>query len=621
MTLPQVDQAVSDACFVLLDDCDATADDPGSRLYTGYLGSLTGDHAHDLPQVLAQMQQALRQGQFAVGIFAYELGGEVHGISARDDGAPLVEILLFAHCEKLSAAAVDAWLQRHSHTDDRAGIADLRASVSEAQFAAALARIHDYVDAGDTYQVNYTYRLHFETYGPALALYRKLRLRQPVPYGALMALPDGRAVLSLSPELFVRLDGDTLTARPMKGTAASTGDPQQDALRAAALAADPKNRAENLMIVDLLRNDLGRVADIGSVRVPSLFDVSRFAAVLQMTSTVQARLRDDVALPELFGALYPCGSITGAPKRRTMQIIRELEPDTRGLYTGAIGWFDAPAAGASLGDFCLSVPIRTLLLDAPDRDGMRAGRMGVGAGIVHDSDAREEYAECLLKARFLTGLAAGFALFETMLATRGGCRYIDLHLRRLQASAVWFNFSWNESALREALDDACTTLPPGVDYRVRLALAQDGTVDITSAPLQPLALPVLPVRLLLATAPTDRHDIFLRHKTTFREHYDAGWRAAESQGAFDMLFLNRDAELTEGGRSNVFIKLDGRWYTPPLAAGVLPGVMRGVLLTDPEWNAAERRLSLDDLRRADDVMVCNALRGVMPAQVVWEAMP
>jgi para-aminobenzoate synthetase/4-amino-4-deoxychorismate lyase len=424
-------------------------------------------------------------------------------------------------------------------------------------------------------------------------------------------LPDGSAVLSLSPELFVRHARHMLAAQPMKGTAHAGDDPRQEAQRAAALATDPKNRAENLMIVDLLRNDLGRIAASGSVRVPRLFEVRRHGDLLQMTSTVEARARPGTDLAELFASLYPCGSITGAPKRRTMQIIDELEDSPRGIYTGAIGWFDAPQPGAALEDFCLSVPIRTLALQPPGDDGVRRGEMGVGAGIVHDSRAADEYVECQLKAAFLTGLPHEFELFETLHATREqGCRHLDLHRARLRASAAYFGFGFDAAAIHAQLRDCCRTLLTAVPHRLRLALRQDGSTALTHAPLPPLSEPV---RILLAPECTDSRDLFLRHKTTLRARYDAAWRKAERQGAFDSLFFNREGELTEGGRSNVFIQLDGRWYTPPLSVGVLPGVMRSVLLADPAWNAAERRLRVDDLRAAQRIIVCNALRGTLDA--------
>jgi para-aminobenzoate synthetase/4-amino-4-deoxychorismate lyase len=600
-------------CFALLDDCDASDVDPRSRLYSGHVATLVCKEAAQLPAMIGQMQDGLRDGLHAVGLFSYELGAQMHGIRARADARPLAQVLLFARCDRLSATQVEQWLVQQEGASEPSGIAQLNASVSEQAFSEAIARIHAYIEAGDTYQVNYTYRMRFDAYGSPLALYRRLRARQPAPYGALIALPDGRAVLSLSPELFIRHAQGVATARPMKGTAAAIGEPQQDAERAHALATDPKNRAENLMIVDLLRNDLGRIAKFGTVHVPQLFRVDRYSSVLQMTSTVQAHLREEVDLAGVFAALYPCGSITGAPKRRTMQIIDELEPDARGLYTGAIGWFDAPATGHPVGDFCLSVPIRTLTLEEV-RGGIRHGELGVGAGIVHDSVAAGEFAECQLKASFLTGLPHEFELIETMHATREhGCRHLALHMRRLQASVAYFGFSCDANAIHEKLRKTCADLAKGVEYRLRLSLNVDGMFAIQTAPLTPLATPV---RILLAQDATRSDDLFLRHKTTVRERYDATWKAAEAQGAFDMVFCNERGELTEGGRSSLFVKVDSRWYTPPLSAGVLPGVMRTVLLVDPAWNAQERSLSPDDLRRAEQVVVCNALRGALPATLV-----
>ena len=493
-------------------------------------------------------------------------------------------------------------------------MAGIAPNVDEAAFTDAIRRIRDYIAAGDTYQVNYTYRLRFEAFGSVFALYQRLRARQPVPYGALIGLPDGSAVLSFSPELFVRHCAGTLLARPMKGTAAASEDETTTAKRAAALALDPKNRAENLMIVDLLRNDLGRVAETGSVAVPKLFEVTRFGAVLQMTSTVQAQLRTDADLAEVFAALYPCGSITGAPKRRTMEIIDELEADPRGVYTGAIGWFDPPEDGRTVGDFCLSVPIRTLALGPAlePGQGLRRGELGVGAGIVFDSDPLAEFAECQLKARFLTGLANEFELFETIKASwEDGPRHLDEHLARLGASCSYFGRPFDATAARTLVIDTCLALPQDASlHRLRLALDADGRLAVTAAPLAPLHEPV---RLVLAEETTHSGDVFLRHKTAVRSRYDAAWRAAEAQGAFDALFFNERGELTEGGRSNVFVLIDGRWCTPPLSCGLLPGVMRSVMLAAPAWNAVERVITRAMLEQAEGIVVCNALRGPMLA--------
>ena len=480
-------------------------------------------------------------------------------------------------------------------------------------------------------------------------------MRQPVGFGAFIALPpaadgaEGGHILSCSPELFLRNRGGTLQARPMKGTAAraqpgegeGSGEAEGSADIVSAadreiahrLGHDSKNRAENVMIVDLLRNDLGRIARTGSVRVPKLFKVERYATVFQMTSTVEAELAPHIRFPEVLRALFPCGSITGAPKHRSMHLIGELETTPRGLYTGSIGWIEPPPAGAHLpasapacGDFCLSVAIRTLSLDAADETGLRAGVMGVGAGIVIDSRAEDEFDECLLKARFLTALDPGFALFETMLASRErGIRHLERHLQRLQTSAQALGFGFQRSAIVDALEQHCASLAPGQDYRLRLDLHHDGSTRLLAARLE--ALPPGPVRVLLqgqgrgaALRPSPgsvpQLAAFIGHKTTLRQSYDDAIAHASRHGAFDMLFFNAHGQLTEGARSNVFALVRGQWLTPPLGAGVLPGVMRSVLLDDPAWNAREAALSLDDLRHAERIIVCNALRGAVDAVLV-----
>ena len=591
-------------CFVLLDDCNASPEAPTSRLYTRHVQTLVCADAAGLGALLQRAQEALERGLHVVLLCDYELGEGLHRIAPRPSAGPGAQVLLFSACRMLTADQADTWLLQMAG-EAPAGIAGLRAGEDAEHFSSAIARIHAWLEAGDAYQINYTWRYHLDAWGEPAALYRRLRARQPVPYGALALLPDGSALLSLSPELFMRQSARTLTAQPMKGTAAASGEAARDAETAAQMQQDPKTRAENLMIVDLLRNDFGRVAETGSVSVPALFQVQRFGAVLQMTSTVTATRRPDLDTAHVLAALFPCGSVTGAPKRRAMQIIRELEDEPRGIYTGAIGWLEAS------GDFCLSVPIRTLAL-APPRGGVRSAVLGVGAGIVHDSRAADEYEECLQKARFLTGLPQPFTLFETMRGSRAsGCALLQRHLARLAESAQYFGFGFDAAGLQASVRAACAALPEG-EHALKLVLAFDGSASITSSLLAPWPQPVT---VLLAPLPTRADDLFLRHKTSLRERYDSAWRAAQDEGAFDMLFHNDRGELTEGGRSNVFLLLDGAWLTPPLDAGVLPGVMRSVLLEDPAWAAREARLTVDDLMRAQQLVVCNALRGAMPASL------
>ncbi len=634
------------AVFALLDDCDALPARPSSRLYTGFVQEWVCADAAQLEAVCERVAAQTLRGLHAVVLADYEfgrdlLGAEAHWSLKTQRGDATLRFLLFERCEKRSREEVDAWLMardRGAAEPSVAGTANVRASVDPLQFNAAIDGVHAALRAGDSYQVNYTYRLGFDVFGSPVALYRRLRARQPVRYGALIALPDGDWVLSCSPELFVEKQGETLHARPMKGTAPRSDDPAADRRAAEFLGNDPKNRAENVMIVDLLRNDLSRVAQTGSVKVPALFSVEPYGTVWQMTSTVHAALRPGTSFAGILRALFPCGSITGAPKHRTMQLIDELESTPRGLYTGAIGWLDAPSAAAhttsagtstpaanetACGDFCLSVAIRTLTLSRSAQTGQLEGKMGIGAGIVLDSVAADEYAECQLKARFLTHAEPGFELFETMYATREeGVRHWSRHLARLSSSAAVLGFKLDDTianALRAEIAAKCAALPAQTPHRMRLALSKDGTANITVAVLTPLADSTVGVLLGPdhAFPATDAYDLLLRHKTTRRAEYDCGWREAEAKGAFDTLFFNGQGELTEGGRSNVFVKLAGRWWTPPLASGVLPGVMRSVLLEEASGlQAAERVLTRTDLQNAEALMVCNALRGALPARIV-----
>ena len=605
-----------DAPFALLDDCTSTRERPTSRRYAGFVREHRCIDPRTLDAVWAAVDADLRAGLHALLLADYEWGAKLlhagDGRLAAADRAAL-RVLVFRECARLARDEVDAWLADLEGADAAgpAGTLGLAASVDRAAFTRAIERIHEAIRAGETYQVNYTYRLLGAAHGTPLALYRRLRARQPVAYGAFVALPEGDAVLSCSPELFLRGEAGALTARPMKGTAARIATPEADSETARLLADDAKNRAENLMIVDLMRNDLGRVAATGSVRVPELFAIEPYATVFQMTSTVQARLHPGTGFADLLRAVFPCGSITGAPKHHTMDLIAALETTPRGLYTGALGWVEAPRGEARVGDFCLSVAIRTVTLGAERDDGTRALALGVGAGIVLDSTAADEFDECRLKARFLTGLDPGFALFETMRAAReGGIAHLDQHLARLAGSAGALGFAFDEAALRAALQAQVAALVPG-PHRLRVTLAHDGSLRFAAAPLAPLA--DAPVRLVIAETPLALRRPLAAHKTTLREVYDAGLGAAERAGAFDSLYFDARGRLVEGARSNVFVRLEGRWWTPPLADGPLPGVMRARLLADPAWQAGERSIGRDDLARAEAIAVCNALRGALPA--------
>ncbi|CAG2129697.1 Isochorismate synthase MenF [Cupriavidus yeoncheonensis] len=608
---------------MLLDDATASPGAAASRLYIGLVREVLLPAGGDTAQMDTLLAEGWRRGWHATLFAPYEFGGALVGAPAHTDHTDgslpfhdgAVRLLWFREMRRLDGDAVRTWLPAPD-AQSPAGLMDIAADTPREAFDAAIARIHAWIEAGDTYQVNFTQRLAFSAFGDPRALYAALRAAQPVPFGVLACLPGDTWVLSLSPELFVQHDGDgRLVTRPMKGTAPLSGNAEKDAQAAAALAADAKNRAENVMIVDLLRNDLGRIAQPGSVAVPDRFVVQPFGAVLQMTSTVTATARPDTRFGELFGALFPCGSITGAPKRRTMQIIAELEAAPRGLYTGAIGWLDAPAPGDhGLCRFAMSVAIRTLALSPRAADGLRAGEMGVGGGIVHDSVAADEFAECGWKARFLTRHDPGFTLFETMRVEDGHCLRRERHLARLASSSATFGFAFDKAAAAAAVEAEAARLGAG-NWRLRMSVDKAGKLAFASGALQPLAAQT--VALDLAAEPLPDAEPLRRHKTSVRAVYDAGWQAAEREGCFDRLFFNTRGELLEGGRSSVFVKVDGAWLTPPLVADILPGVMRAVVLEEGDalldGTAREAVVTRAMLMRAQAIVAVNSLRGAMRA--------
>jgi para-aminobenzoate synthetase / 4-amino-4-deoxychorismate lyase len=630
--------------FALLDDSSAgTGASPRAcRLYTDFSHEHRCTDPATLEACWAAVAADQQRGLHALLLADYEWGAKLLGAGCerlQADDASALRLLMFRDMRPLSAAQAAEWLQQQDADQPvptPAGPMALSASVDEAAFHAAISAIHEAIRDGETYQVNYTYRLSGRAHGSPVGLYRRLRARQPVAYGAFIALPpepQAGAVthlLSLSPELFLRHEAGLLTARPMKGTAGRLHVPESDSEAARLLQQDVKNRAENLMIVDLLRNDLGRIAQVGSVNVPALFAVEPYATVFQMTSTVQAQLNPDIGFPELLRATFPCGSITGAPKHHTMDLISRFESTPRGAYCGAIGWIDAPAPGAaysSIGDFCLSVAIRTLALGAEDPlQGSRPLRLGIGAGIVQDSVAADEYDECRLKARFLTGMDPGFELFETMRVERhadGGLPTVLRlagHLARLQASAQDLGFSFDSQRALAAIAARLGALDGTGPWRLRLALSHHGDMRVDAAALPPLAtLPDGSVGLVLAPTRLARRALSA-YKTTLRQRYDAGIGAAEAAGAFDSLFIDAHDRVVEGGRTTLFARLDGRWVTPPVGDGALPGVLRAAVLAGEvagfDGGVLEARLSGPDVLRAEALRVSNALRGCLPATLM-----
>lgn len=552
------------------------------------------------------LQSGWQKGLHAVLFADYGFGLPLTGVESERGGN--LALHWFADCADTDAAS---WLARHSDGLP-AGISTPQSSVSETDYLDRIRQIHEAIRRGDTYQINYTTRLHLQAYGNPVSLYR--RLRQPVPYAVLSHLPDAEGqsawTLCFSPELFLKIASDgTISTEPMKGTAPILGD-GQDERRAAELQADPKNRAENVMIVDLLRNDLGKIAQTGKVCVPEPFKVSRFGSVWQMTSTIQAQALPNTSFADILRAAFPCGSITGAPKKMSMQIIETLEAEPRGLYTGSIGHLN-PCSGGLGFEGIFNVVIRTLSL-TPLSDGIYQGVYGVGSGIVIDSDPAAEYRECGWKARFLNELRPDFGIFETLRVENRQCTLLNRHLCRLKAAA---------QALNLPLPDGCENqikqyiahLPDGA-FRVKALLASDG-ISLSRAVLNHLADKQ---RVIISPTVLSAQNYLRRFKTTHRTLFDQAWQTAETQGAFDSLFFNSDGILLEGGRSNVFVKYQGQWLTPSLDLDILNGIMRQAVLDEPQKylqtnQVIETHITQKTLQEAEEIRLSNALRGVFAA--------
>jgi para-aminobenzoate synthetase/4-amino-4-deoxychorismate lyase len=577
---------ITDAPFALLENTRDPA--ASARRYTRPVGAVLVHRPEEMAAALSALEAARLKGLHA----GYALQGLP--LPAFPDAAPsqaLLHFQLFEDCELLDPAASSAWLVSLAGNE---GCAIHAAELAEdrTNYSRKISQIRGLIRDGETYQVNYTLPCRFRHTGSAVALYLALRKTQRVAYSAFLSFPEAR-ILSLSPELFIERRGNMLTTRPMKGTAARGGSEAEDRKIAEHLRKDPKSRAENLMIVDLLRNDLGRVAKIGSVQVPALFEIETYETLQQMTSTVTATLSAETSLPDIVKALFPCGSITGAPKRQTMQIIAELEQEARGIYTGAIGYIEPS------GDFCFSVPIRTVVSHADGK-----ALMGVGSGIVYDSNAHAEYEEVQLKTRFLQEVNRDLGLIESMhLSPDGGIRHRELHMARLAHAARAFGFYVPERAIKAELDAYTKHRPQTEARRLRLQLNSDGTFSLAD-----FAIPAVPAapRVLVSDKCIDSASVFRRHKTTQRDLYESEYARAVAQGAYEVLFLNEHGRIAEAARHNVFIHKNGQLLTPPIVEGALPGILRQSMQAE----LSERPLTLEDLKTADAIYIGNAVRGL-----------
>ena len=601
------------APLILLDDARLEGAS-AARLYRAPSEVVIARRGHEVAPALARIEVLRREGAALAGYLAYEAGlalePRLAGLAAKRTGSagPLVWFGAFDGWKTIAAVDVPAWLERERGSG-LSSIGPMEPQLSPGGYAGAFATLREAILAGDIYQANLTFPLAGTWQGDPLALYAAIRPRAAAGYGGIV-FDGSHWLLSFSPELFVAAKDGAVTAKPMKGTRPRGRNAAQDAQFAEDLAASVKDRAENLMIVDLMRNDLSRIAAPGSVWVERAFAVESYPTVHQMTTTVRATLGEGHGVADLLAALFPCGSITGAPKIRAMELIDTVERDARGAYCGAIGRID-PATSESVraggaGEAAFNVAIRTLRLDP------ESGRatMGVGSAIVADSDCADEWRECVVKGGFVSvSAAARCDLIETMRFEPAlGIARLEAHLARLTASAAELGFAFDRHAVRNALQALCFDIAE--PSKLRLLLARSGAHAIEIAPL-PAPFDG-PAKVALLPLPVSPGDWRLRHKTSDRGFYADALVAARAAGADEAVFVDAEARVTEGSFTNLFVERDGSMLTPPAALGLLPGVLRGALLD--EGRAVEAELRIGDL--ADGFLIGNALRGLIAAKLL-----
>lgn len=578
------------APFVLLDD--AAPDGTSARLYRAPVRVIACASPEKIPAVLEDLRKGVHHGLHAVGYLTYEAGValEPHLATKGLPPGPLAWFGLFDGFEPIGRSDLAALLG----DPESAWAGEVKPSINQAMHAERLARIIELITAGDIYQANLTFPASVRFAGDPLALYARLRKQALARYGAVIATGT-QTLLSLSPELFFQLEGNQLLARPMKGTATRGGTPEADRVAIEQLVGDAKQRAENLMIVDLLRNDLSRVAVPDSVAVPDMLRVETYPTIHQMVSDITATLAPGHDAIDAIAALFPCGSITGAPKIRASAVIAEVEDCPRGIYTGAIGRIDPD------GDALFNVAIRTLAIASSGQ-----ATIGLGSGIVADSRAQEEWAECLAKGAFVASGQPRFDLIETMAFDPvQGIALLEQHLARMKASAAFFDYPFDRHATRNELQAATFRLRGA--RRIRLLLSASGAIATQISPMP--TTPSTPVEVAVVPHPADPRDFRLAHKTTQRAFFT---EAREAAGTFEIALVTHEGLLSEGSFTSLFVERNGVLVTPPLSRGLLPGILRGELIAT--GRALEGDLTPADL--AGGFYIGNALRGLIPAVAV-----
>ena len=572
--------------YVLLETLRKDKDNKQNYLFTDPVTIISCRQRSELKNCFRQIESYLQKGYYLAGFLAYELGyllEESLSQYSQHQDYPLIWMGVYSKPEKYTATV-------NTGSDKRYYLSAPVMATDYAQYKKNILKIKELIAHGDTYQINYTSKCHFSFAGDIFAFYRELKANQQVSYSALINY-NGNYIISLSPELFFRIGKkQNITVKPMKGTAPIGTSPGW-------LQADSKNISENVMIVDLLRNDLGRICKPGSVRVKQLFEIEKYETLQQMTSTVQGNLLPQVKIWDIIKSLFPCGSVTGAPKINSMKIIHALEKEPRNIYTGAIGYLTPDNTAV------FNVAIRTINLEYAGTGKYKA-QMGIGGGIVYDSEPEAEYRECMLKAKFLIDSVPDFSLIETMLCVRGKIKYLAAHLRRLKASARYFNMPCNITAVKQTLQKQTSSLKGSFRLRLLLNTAGEMTIEHASFFMNKSA----PLKIAISKYKIKSQDIFLGHKTTLRELYDPEHKKYVAQGYFDIIFRNEKDEITEGAISNIFIRKNSRYYTPPLTSGLLSGIQRQVMIK--RLKVKEKVLYLSDLKKADKIFLTNSVRGI-----------
>jgi para-aminobenzoate synthetase/4-amino-4-deoxychorismate lyase len=584
--------------LVLLETSKFDQENYRSYIFTDPVEILRIHRIDEVPQLLASIQRCLKENYYLAGYFAYECGFSFEKISdIPPSKEPIAffgvyhEPMIFNHLTGVFENG-QTNLNQSLHPGQYS-ITPPVLDIPQPKYVEKIEAIKQYIRDGDTYQINFTSKYQFDFQGSPLSFYKDLKTKQRVPFGAFIKSSD-RNIVSLSPELFFRTNGRTIVAKPMKGTVRRGKTHEEDFDLKSWLQRDQNNRSENVMIVDLIRNDLGRICEAGTVKVEGLCSVEQYQTLFQMTSTVTGKLKKEMIVGDIVRSLFPSGSVTGAPKIRSMQIINELEGIYRGVYTGAIGYFSPEDEAV------FNVAIRTI-----DIRGNKA-EMGVGSGIVYDSVAEHEYEECELKGQFLTNPPQKeFQLLETLLWDNG-YPFLENHLKRIHRSANYFDYPCDIERLRNELLKFCSSFAKGTIYKIRLTLDRNGKPTLEQEVInENTASPVI----ALSKTQTDANNIFLYHKTTNRKFYNDNYKKALEKGFVDIIFMNERGEITEGTRNNIFVEKDGQLLTPPVECGLLDGIYRQHLL-DERTDAVEIILTESVLREAEAIYICNAVRGM-----------